>query len=127
MKKPIAFIVLLCHINFTMFFPTVKEYDLYTSNGIMIDEINSVYEYVDEDLFGDKDESPDDEDDDEPDFYELIKIGSYYFHNVGTELTCAPLQTYSKLAYPAYIYNSLLSLSYDVVAPPPKQFYPIGI
>ncbi len=120
MKQVFTFIVLLCHINFTMFFPTVEEHDVYSGNGAMIDEVNSVYEYVDEVLLGDKDDTPEDEDDDEPDFYQVIKIGDYYFHDLSTQLKCSSLATYSKISYPNYLQDKLLALSYDIVAPPPQ-------
>ena len=119
MKKIFTFIVLLCHMNFTMFFPTVEEHDVYEANGVMVDEINSVYEYIDEVLLDNKDDSPEDEDDDEPDYYQMVKAGDLYYHQ---EMSVTPnfSATTSKISYSSYYQVTPLTLSYDIVAPPPE-------
>lgn len=103
-----------------MFFPTVEEHDVYAANGVMVDEINSVYEYIDEVLLGDKDDTPEDEDDDEPDFYQLVKIESFYFHEIGIEIIDHFAGFTSKVSYPKYNIGTPPSLSYDIVVPPPQ-------
>lgn len=120
MKKIFAFIVLLSHMNFTMFFPTVEEHDVYTANGIMVDEINSVYEFVNEVLLGDKDDTPEDEDDDQPDYYQVVKIADYYYNCISEQIKLPFVDVYTEVCYPEYNNKQLLLLSYDIVAPPPE-------
>ncbi len=120
MKQIFTFIVVLCHINFTMFLPIMEEHDVYAANGVMVDEINSVYEYIDEVLLGDKDDTPEDEDDDEPDFYQLVRSEIYYFQELTIVLKPFLGDSMNKIMYPNYTQDMLLSLSYDIVAPPPE-------
>ncbi len=103
-----------------MFFPTVEEHDVYAANGVMVDEINSVCEYIDEVLLGDKDDTPEDEDDDEPHFYQVVKTETYYYQQSSTELKTVFEASALKTSYPNYSEDSPLTLSYDIVGPPPK-------
>jgi hypothetical protein len=41
MKKLLAFILLLSHMNTSMFLPQVPEDDIYDGNGNQVDDINS--------------------------------------------------------------------------------------
>lgn len=44
--KPLAFILLLLHINFSMFIPQIDEKDIYDSNCQQVQDINSLSEYI---------------------------------------------------------------------------------
>lgn len=77
MKRLTAFILILCHINFSMFLPQVPEFDCYDKNGQQIDDINSVVEYVEVTLG--YDHTADDEDDDNGQNFHLVKAVEYYY------------------------------------------------
>ena len=62
MKKVFAFILLLCHLNTSMFLPQVDEDDQYDAHGQQIDDLNTVSEYIDQVVLGDVDKTPEDED-----------------------------------------------------------------
>jgi hypothetical protein len=119
MKQLFTFIVLLCHINFMMFFPTMEEHNVYAANGVMVDEINSVCEFVSQSVLGEKDDTPEDEDDDEPDFYQ-VKGGDFYFHTVASEIKSLNIPVSSNVYYPGLAQKKLIPLFYDIIVPPPE-------
>ena len=73
MKKIVAFILLLCHMNTSMFLPQMDEEDVYIASGQQVDDINSVVEYVDQVMLGHKDDTPEDEDDDSGQNFLLVE------------------------------------------------------
>jgi outer membrane lipoprotein-sorting protein len=46
MKRVFAFIILLCHLNTSMFLPQIAEDDVFDANGKQVDDVNSVIENV---------------------------------------------------------------------------------
>ena len=78
MLRIFGFILLLGHMNFSMFMPQVNEVDGIDASGIQKDDINSLLEYVDQVVFENPDLTPEDEDDDSGQNFHLIGI-EYYF------------------------------------------------
>lgn len=120
MKKVLAFIVLLSHFNFTMFLPTVEEQDVYYANGERADDINSLYEYVDQVLLGNIDRTPEDEDDDQPHFYQIIKVETSYYQQSATELKPNFSTAVENKFYKEVDETILPFPSYDIISPPPQ-------
>jgi hypothetical protein len=69
-----AWLVLLLQLNTTLFFPSRDEVDRYDLRGVMVDEINSILELVDEVVLGHTDPTPEDEDDDTAHYSRVIAI-----------------------------------------------------
>ena len=59
------FIVLLVHINGSMFLPQVAEQDMYDAQGQQQKDINTVIEYIDEVILDKHDKNPIDTDNDQ--------------------------------------------------------------
>ena len=64
MRKLISILLLLIHVNTSMFIPVMDEVDIFDAHGMQYDDINSTYEYVDQVVLGNEDSTPEDEDDD---------------------------------------------------------------
>ena len=118
MKKVFAFILLLCHMNTSMFLPQVAEVDTYNDNGQLKDDINSVAEYI-EVMLG-YDHTADDEDDDSGQNFHLVNATNYFYQQ---EIKISEQQKFTdpvEHIYTGYTTPKLSAPSYDIVAPPPK-------
>ncbi len=120
MKKVLAFVVLLSHINFGMFIPQVDELDMYDGNGQQMDDINSLFEYLDYVVIGNKDDSPQDEDDDTARYFSMAKLTNYSFCQQIIERRKDYSAASQKKTYPLYIIPGLNSRNDDIVSPPPE-------
>lgn len=120
MKKLFAFFILLGHMNFSMFIPQVDEIDIYTPTGESVDDINSIYEYLDQIAFGNQDRTPEDEDDDAGKLALILKLEPFVSPQLVTilqEPEFAPeqqiLSAISSTAVPPSVF-------FEVLLPPPK-------
>lgn len=105
-------------MNTSMFLPQVAEKDKYDANGNQVDDINSVVEYVAITLG--YDHKADDEDDDTGQNFHLIKSFEFGYHQSSIEVKSVFNSIASKISYPKYTEDNLLTVSYDIIAPPPK-------
>ena len=119
MKKLLAFILLLSHMNVSMFLPQVPEADVYDENGNQTDDINSVVEFVMVKLG--IDHHADDEDDDSGQNFHLVKIAEYCFQPVFTELNTNNTFEIKPALYGVYKENKSPNISFDIIIPPPKD------
>lgn len=120
LKKIAIFIVMLVHVNGSMFLPQVAEQDIYNAQGQQQKDINTVIEYVDE-IFMDKHEkNPVDEDNDQGQNFHLVKIVDYYFHIVTTPVKHKPFSIEKKTLFSLYAESKLSPVTLDILAPPPK-------
>ena len=116
MKRLLAFILLLSHMNTSMFLPQAPEQDVYDANGNQIDDITSIVELVRVKLG--YDHHSDDENDD----------SGQNFHVAHCEYTIEPFQ--QGIRNTAVAQNDsrffdrniqkLSLISYDIIVPPPK-------
>ncbi|HMH22741.1 MAG TPA: hypothetical protein VK563_13235 [Puia sp.] len=118
MKKALAFLVLLSHMNTSMLLPQVPEQDHYDTNGRRLDDINSVVEYIQVALGNDT--TPDDEDDDNGQTFHLVKAVDYIFsqpHSIVQEKKPAGRNTNH---FPEYRSGKIEMIAIDIVTPPPE-------
>ncbi len=118
MKRTLAFILLLCHMNASMFLPQIAEDDVYDANGKQADDINTVIEYFQVALG--YDHHPDDEDDDNGQNFHLIKNIEYNCQQAGIVIEHKDFFT----IVPQLFYDTdeaaFQSLSSDIITPPPE-------
>lgn len=116
MKRFLAFLLLVSHMNTSMFLPQAPEQDVYDANGNQLDDITSIVELVRVKLGWDH--TADDENDD----------SGQNFHIVNTEYTIEPFFgkvnndfaiNYSKEFFD-YKELKIPAMSYDILVPPPK-------
>jgi hypothetical protein len=118
MKKLLAFILLLSHMNTSMFLPQVPEDDVYDGNGNQVDDINSVVEYIMVTLG--LDHNADDEDDDNGQNLHLVKVFEYCFQPVFSEIKTTEFFITEPAAFGEYKEDKIPHVSFDIIIPPPK-------
>lgn len=119
MKFALVFIALISHINFTMFVPHVDEQDIYDAKGVQVSDINTLTEYIDQILLGNKRGIHKDEDDDNAIYFHLVKID--YNLQQPVRLLKMPVVEFAKeVLYPPFIESKLASHTFDIQSPPPE-------
>lgn len=121
LKHLIAAILLISHINFSMFIAQVDEVDTYDTNGNRINDINSLTEYINDIVLHHRNTPRSDEDDNNARYFHLIKLTGYFFSQPVTVSGSKPADVKSKTTFPYINTQKLLSVFYDVVTPPPKS------
>jgi hypothetical protein len=115
LKQAVIYLLLISFIN-TAFLPG-ENIDDTPFNGVeeVEEEYNSLYELVEEGLIGVKDTTPEDEDDDNPDW---LKKTSDFFYNYNSEISIILTDNIEQLFVPIIInpYTSFL----QAFSPPPK-------
>jgi hypothetical protein len=102
-----------------MFLPQLAERDTYDMAGQQTDDINSLIEFINQVVLGNKDDSPEDEDDDSEEHFLVIKSVDLY-----CEQSITALQVFHFLIpaqkFPTYCHSIILEAAYDILSPPPK-------
>jgi hypothetical protein len=80
LRKILAIILLLNHLNTYMFIPQMAEVDSYDRAGNQVDDVNTLVEYIDQEIMGHHDNTPEDEDDDSGQPYHIIKLQEHSWH-----------------------------------------------
>ena len=120
MRKVAAFILLVYHVNFYMFTPQLDEVDAYDVSGKPVDDINSLYEYIDQVVLDHKDDTPEDEDDDSPNNYTIVQVSTYYCDQHIFEIPPIKQHLQSKRNFRYHYEPSIISITYDIISPPPE-------
>ena len=118
MKRLLAFILLLSHMNTSMLLPQVPEDDVYDANGNQVDDINSVVEYVMVHLG--IDHHADDEDDDQGQNFHIVKIFEYCFQPVFSDIKTNEFTITKQAMFGVYKESKIPNVSFDIIIPPPK-------
>jgi hypothetical protein len=114
------FIVLLVHINGSMFLPQVAEQDIFNAQGQQQKDINTVIEYIDEVILDKHDKNPIDTDNDQGQNFHLVKIVDYYFEIDFTAIKHNPVVASAKKRFGHFPEKKLYPVTLDILAPPPK-------
>ena len=117
MKKVLAFILLLSHMNTSMFLPQVPEVDTYDANGNQLDDINSIVEYVMVQVG--LDHHADDEDDDSGQNLHVVTGFQYTFEPFFGYVAKHYAEINTNL-FSEYHQQKIPSIAYDIIVPPPK-------
>lgn len=118
-KKGIAFIVLICHINSSMFLPQVAEQDIFNSSGQQQDDINTVIEYIDKIILGNHVNVSQDEDDDNGQNFHMVKEVNYFFQPFFTNVEHTFDESKKQLVYSDLKEQKIISVFFDIISPPP--------
>lgn len=119
MKKVFAAILLLCHMNTSMFLPQVQEQDVYDANGYQVDDINSIVELINVELGYDT--TADDEDSDNGQNFHLVKSFEYNFQQQSIQVVREDFVPVKKHEFAEYRLTLLPIVSIDVLTPPPDK------
>lgn len=118
MKRCYAIILLILHINFTMLIPQTNEIEEHDFNGRQSDDINSLVEYVDQEILENIDYTPEDEDDDKARNYGCVQFE--YFNLFSTEAVTNHSFRSLRTTFAEQTGAKIPSISFDIAAPPPK-------
>lgn len=116
MKRLVAFLLLISHMNTSMFLPQVPQHDVFDEHGNEIDDINSVVEYVMVTLG--LDDVADDEDNDQGQNFNIVNPPCIVPPH-STELTKI-IVDHNNINYSISSDAIIALMSYDVIIPPPK-------
>src|SRR5215208_1440133 len=118
-KKLAAFLLLLSHINSSMLIPQADEFDVY-ANGQQTDDINTIVEYIQQEVLDVPDETPEDEDDDKGQNLVSWRFGDEACQQGFNQIQIGhPLSDNAPECFANYKEKEFL-ISYDIAAPPPK-------
>jgi len=119
--KIVAFIVLLSHLNFSMFIAQIDEVDVFDKSGQQREDVNSLVEYL-ANTFHLKHKPFKDTDDDNARYFHVVKLPNCIMPQpiVAKENTF----NFSNKSFSPYIEKKLISLSLDIQGPPPKDLIP---
>jgi hypothetical protein len=119
-KSQIAILFVLLHMNFTMFVPQLPEMDIIQQNGKPVDDIDCMTEFIDQVILGNKDDTPEDEDNNQATVYYIFQFN---YHCISQQ----PLitETVANFApditlYPDLINKKISAISLDIASPPPR-------
>lgn len=119
LKRILAFLVLLCHMNGSMFLPQVPERDIYNADNKQEDDINTVIEYVDQVILGYHADTPEDEDDDSGQNFHQGNITTCYYEPVFIKINTTAFSIRKQQHFTPFYLKSIPSVDFDIVSPPP--------
>lgn len=118
MRRLLAFILILSHMNTSMFFPQVPEQDVYDSKGNQVDNITSIVEWVR--VQTGFDHTADNENGNRAQNLHQVKDFQYTFNPTAFTKNIAHYYQLVNMHYPEYRKSKIPSVSYDIIVPPPK-------
>lgn len=120
MKHLLTILVLLSHINTSMFIPVLDEKDQFDSKGRQLDDINSVAQYIKDVLIDHGKGRHKDTDDDQAHYFVIANCNYYIFQQVKILEPESASFDHSK-NYCGYIESSFKEHSPEHLSPPPKH------
>jgi len=117
MRRLVAFILLVSHMNTSMFMPQAPEADVYDSNGNQLDDITSVVELIRVELGFDH--HADDENNDSGQNFHIVNFYEYAYQPFYSKLNNEQFSK-QKETFPDFTESKIPSISYDILVPPPK-------
>lgn len=114
-----AFLLLLIHINGSMLLSQQDESDIYC-NGRPVDDINSVIEYVQQEVLHIQDSTPEDEDDDKGRDIKLVKAGDNLCEQAVRSIQITRPEKDGAHRFFDLLKEPTFLISYDIITPPPK-------
>ncbi|MDO6429959.1 hypothetical protein Q4E93_05155 [Flavitalea sp. BT771] len=118
MKKVLAFLVLLSHMNTSMFLPQLPEVDAFDALGRKLDDINSVVEYVGVVLGYDT--TADDEDDDTGQAFHIAKVPNYLLFQPVSIVRVENTLQCNTTHFAEYRSDEIKLISIETLTPPPE-------
>ncbi len=120
LRKLVIFIVVLVHVNGSMFLPQTAEQDIFNSQGQQEKDIDTVVEYIDEVVMNNHEKNPVDKDNDQGQNFHLVKIVDYYFAPDFTPVKNKFLKTAARQPFALFSEKKIHMVTLDIPAPPPK-------
>ncbi|MEO8720780.1 MAG: hypothetical protein ABI297_09525 [Ginsengibacter sp.] len=117
MRRLLALILLVSHMNTSLFLPQAPEVDVYDVNGNQLDDVTSIIELIRVQLG--YDHHADDENNDSGQNFHVVNFYEYRFQTFYTEIKKEPRINIQDGFYDRNE-SKIPSISYDILVPPPK-------
>jgi len=105
-----------------MFIPVADEKDIFDTRGRQINDVNTIFDFVNHVVLGNTEVTQQDEDDDQAHFFTGSNTVSYYISNP-EPITCSrqePSTIDLAVAYPLMAVQKPLTIAYEILTPPPE-------
>jgi metal-dependent amidase/aminoacylase/carboxypeptidase family protein len=106
-------------MNSSMFLPQAAGMYLYDYNGQQKDDINTIFEYVDQVILKHHDNTPEDEDGNNGHHIHMTRLFQYSFEVSFIQIQLHPVSPHNGFDY-IDLKESLLTGSLEIVSPPPE-------
>jgi hypothetical protein len=120
MKKLLTVLLLLVHVNFTLFIAQVDEMDVFDHNGRQQEDVNSLFQYLSKAFANTHQEIPKDNDDDTARYFHLEKTGIFLFQPDVVVVQQNGEKVNGEEAFAFLTNGNLPSITKDVLSPPPE-------
>ncbi len=116
--KLLVTILVLLHMNFSMFIPQVNEIDVFDANGQQMEDVNSLVDLINATLHAHKKQpSKKDSDDDNARYFHAAKLGPFFYQPF---FSLVKTTEYHSSNYPNLAAPSVAPVFYEIQSPPPK-------
>ena len=116
--KLVVAILLLLHINFSMFVAQVDEIDVYDASGRQVEDVNSLVDFIRISFQKHREHNKKDSDDDNARYFHVVKLGQLfyqpYFNSIETN------DNNGLDDYPPSVEPKITSVFSEIQSPPPK-------
>jgi hypothetical protein len=123
MRKIITILIMLLHVNTSMFIPVMEEVDIFDAQGVQYDDINSTYEFVDQVVLGNKDDTPEDEDDDHAHEFNVVHLKMFIVPRLVASEPAVKVTSVAWISKPGFMTGpeaKWASVPHEITGPPPK-------
>jgi hypothetical protein len=120
MIRFIAFVVLIIHVNISMFIPVIDERDQFDVHGRQVGDVNSAVDFINQVILGNEDNSGQDHDDDQAHFFNIHNIKYCIVEQRISIPANIDTDESSVKKFPVNSEDNYPSLAYDIISPPPE-------
>jgi hypothetical protein len=122
LRKALAFLLLISHMNTSMFLPQVTEQDAFDRSGRPFNDINSLVEFVNEVILNHHQSPPIDEDDDNGQNFHMVKMVDYSYQPFLSEIQeKITVREEPNPPFPVYHEKETAPGYSSILLPPPKS------
>jgi hypothetical protein len=120
MKRIIGLLFMLIHLNTSMFIPVMDEEDIFDAHGCQINDINTLTQFISQEIMGHTKTITKDQDDDQAHYFNSLKSHQVTFNYFQTVVMTEQTVQVKDVIYLASLNDRhVASVTYDVAAPPP--------
>lgn len=120
MKRLAVILLLISHINFSMFIAQVDEVDVFGATGEQLPDVNSLTDYLANLLVSNPENPKKDTDDDSARYFHIVKIDSQLFNQQFTVINQPVREAGKSTSYPDLVKGKLPIIFFEISSPPPE-------
>lgn len=122
MRRLLAVLMLIVHVNVTMFIPVVEDVDIYDTSGQQVSDINTLFQLIEEVFLGQTHHSDTDQDDDQAHYFTASHHVHHYIVYKSVICETQPLPVVREQEVYRIVHDEdILSGICTIIGPPPKS------